>query len=251
MQNTTESHAKNLPKIKGGRFANGKSLAQHGVNAMMGWCKEYGDIYEVPVMPPFKLCVVNDPDLVQEVLISKGRRFKKSYEYASLTRVLGNGLVTSEGEFWKRQRRLIQPAFHRRRLDGLADVMTNCIADFLPNIEQKLGQTHDLHEWMMGLTMDIVSRTLFHVNSPDERERISRAITIGNRYINWLVTFPVPFVNRLPIFKLVRKFNNANKIVDDLIYGIIAQRRAPKANRSMMMCWICCYMLAMRKPARV
>src|ERR1051326_7997727 len=87
------------------------------------WAKEYGDIFSVK-SPLGRATVVGSPELVRQVLIDRASHYQqKSWAYSVLRILMGNGLVTSGGEFWRGQRKLIQPAFHRRRLDSIFAMM--------------------------------------------------------------------------------------------------------------------------------
>src|SRR5262245_43474081 len=83
---------------------------------------EYGDW--VPLrFPPLKAAFINHPDLIEEVLVEHNRDYVKPLTVQRFKTLMGNGLFTSEGEIWRRQRRLMQPAFHRARIDGYAAAM--------------------------------------------------------------------------------------------------------------------------------
>jgi len=84
-----------------------------------------------------------------------------------LRRVLGNGLLTSEGEFWRRQRKLVQPAFHQERIAAYTEVMVAYTERMLASWKE--GQGLDVHEAMMRLTLDIVAKTLFDTDVSRER----------------------------------------------------------------------------------
>src|SRR6266545_1075389 len=82
------------------------------------WFKDYGDIYRI-ASPLGQATVVGAPELARQVLVDRYPRYQqKSQAYSVLRILMGNGLVTSEGEFWRGQRKLVQPAFHRRRRGG-------------------------------------------------------------------------------------------------------------------------------------
>ena len=99
-------------------FGNLKEFGRDQLGAMTRWAREYGDVVAAR-FGPRRVVFVNHPDLVEEVLVNQNRKFIKHYRLRQTRRTLGHGLLTSEGEFWRGQRKLAQPAFHRDRIVGL------------------------------------------------------------------------------------------------------------------------------------
>ena len=102
---------------------------------------------------------VNHPDLVEEVLVNQNRKFIKHYRLRQTRRTLGQGLLTSEGEFWRGQRKLAQPAFHRERIAAYGQLMVDYTERMLQSWDD--GQVRDVQADMMRLTLEIVAKTLF------------------------------------------------------------------------------------------
>ena len=172
--------------------------------------------------------LVKHPDLVKDVLVTRQHDFSKSrgLEWAKL--FLGEGLLTSEGEFHTRQRRLAQPAFHRQRIGAYADDMVRRTVDARDRWSG--GQVLDVDGEMMRLTLAVVSSTLFGTDvaaSADEvREDLATIIGLFPR-------FSLPFfglIQKLPIPSNAR-FNRAVARLDALVYGIIAQRQRDPGDR--------------------
>ena len=174
--------------------------------------------------------LVKDPELIKEVLVTRQHDFSKSrgLEWAKL--FLGEGLLTSEGEFHTRQRRLAQPAFHRQRIGGYADDMVRRTVDARES--WSAGQVLDVDGEMMRLTLAVASSTLFGTDvaaSADEvREDLAAIIALFPRF-------------SLPLFGLIQKlplpsnarFNRAVSRLDALVNRIIAERqRDPRTRRS-------------------
>src|SRR6185436_4677019 len=100
------------------------------------WIRRHGDIFRI-VSPFGQATVVATPELARQVLVERYARYqRKSISYTVLRILMGNGLVTSEGEFWRGQRKLVQPAFHRKRLDQVFAMMVERVTDALTWLEQ-------------------------------------------------------------------------------------------------------------------
>ncbi len=120
--------------------------------------------------------MITDPDLMHEILVERPEEFYKLklIKYA-LGPFLGNGLLTNEGDFWKRQRKLAQPAFHSRRIEGYADVMVDYAQRMLSGWHT--GETRRLDREMMKLTLNIVAKTLFDADVSGDADRVGELLT--------------------------------------------------------------------------
>ena len=138
--------------------------------------REYGDL--VPVrLGPRRALLVYHPDAIEEILVVRNRDFIKSPGVRLLLRpLIGNGLFLSEGEFWLRQRRLVQPAFHRQRIAAYGQVMISYAQRRLA--KWKDGDVVDVHAEMMTLTQEIVAKTLFDADVSDESYAIAQASNV-------------------------------------------------------------------------
>ncbi len=189
--------------------------------------KDYGDIaffrvFHVPV------CFINRPEYIESVLVSDFRHYFKSKDYVPLKAVMGQGLVTSEGEFWRRQRQLVQPAFHRGRIGAYGRIMVDYAEKMVATWRD--GETRDVHHDMMRLTLDIVAKTLFDADVAAEAEDIGDAIEKAmNRFakIGWISMF-LPRSMEEPARLL---FRGTIRRLDDIIYRIIRTRRASGTDR--------------------
>ena len=149
-----------------------------------------------------KFLFVSDPALIEQVLVKQSARFSKDWFARDLKRVLGEGLLTSEGDFWKRQRRLMSPAFHRERLAEYAAVMVERTERALA--EWSVGEERDIHHDFMELTLDIVARTLFSADVEGVGAVIGPALdAVLDWYSNpilvsnpWLMSTPLPAARR-------------------------------------------------------
>lgn len=160
---------------------------------------------------------------MHHVLVEQPHRYVKSVNYAGLKVVLGEGLLTSEGSFWKRQRRLVQPTFHKQRLAGFVDTMSECTTAMTERLAQERG-TFDLHRELMRLTFRIVGLTLLSQDLDGEARAVGDALTLALHWANQHVESIVPIPRWLPTPNNLR-FERAKKTLDTLVLRIIDQRR--------------------------
>jgi cytochrome P450 len=167
--------------------------------------------------------LLNHPDLIEQVLVTKQRSFMKGQALQESKRILGQGLLTSEGDLHLRQRRLVQPLFHRRRIAAYGGEMGEC-AERL-QLGWSDGETRDLHEEMTRLTLAIVGRTLFATDVEAEAAEIGAALSDA---MESLQRFMLPFygaLDRLPL-PTVRRLRTSRQRLDATIERLLAERRA-------------------------
>ncbi|HUA00282.1 MAG TPA: cytochrome P450 [Candidatus Aquilonibacter sp.] len=189
---------------------------------MREYARQYGDIVRFHVMMQERI-LLNSPDFIEQVLVVQQGKFHKSELTRRITgRMLGQGLLISEGDFWRRQRRLAQPAFHRSRVNGYAATMTQIAQDHIARWRD--GEERDVSQDMMGLTLDIAVRTLFGTTLPGEAEQVGRAMTFLMRYSLRRQRLPVRIPESWPTPNN-RRANQELAFMDSLVYRIIAERR--------------------------
>jgi cytochrome P450 len=184
------------------------------------WAKEYGDLFYYRA-GWIHVYFLNHPDLIESVLVRNYQNFLKDRVVQNSRWFFGDGLLTSEGEHWKRQRRLSQPALHRERIASYANIMTNYAERMLSH--WKDSAVIDVHLQMMTLTLRIVVRALFNVEA-EETMQISEALNVMMRNSVGVRMLLPPFFRRLPLpgmFEVRRAVNKLNESV----YKIIALRR--------------------------
>jgi cytochrome P450 len=184
--------------------------------------RQYGDIVFFRFLG-VPACFVNRPEYIESVLVTQNSNFVKSKDYRAMRRVLGNGLLLSEGEFWRRQRKLIQPAFHQGRIAAYAEIMVGYTQRMLASWSD--CQTLDMHEAMMRLTLGIVAKTLFDADVSHEAEDVDAALTVlmGKFLRQAGMALLLPTWVPLPTSQLLKR---AVGRLDKVIYSIIEQRRA-------------------------
>ncbi len=191
--------------------------------------REFGDIVSARFLyvPCF---FIYHPDHIEQVLVTQQRNFIKSVSLQTpfMRRLVGNGLLSSEGEFWKRQRRLAQPAFHRERINAYSQTMTAYTERMIASWQS--GETRDLHEDMMQLTLEIVAKTLFDADVTDTAREVGQLLSVIVEPFSYQASFKWILDNRLPT-PANRRFHRTAQRLDDIVFGIINERRATKSDR--------------------
>jgi len=190
--------------------------------------KQYGSVVRVP-LGPTNTYLVSDPALIEHVLIHDAKSYVKDPIIRLLGReITGDGVFTTDGEMWRRQRRLNQPAFHRERLTRYAEVMSACATEYIDQLA--IGQTRDLEADMSALTLNVISRTMLSVDDAASQNELSSLMrAASDRFaIDWSLV--VPFVRRLP-FPANRRFANVMRRLDRFVARILRERRAGGAKR--------------------
>src|SRR4051794_8162031 len=179
--------------------------------------ERYGDVYRVRSADGSLLYVLRHPDHIRDVLVNQPGVFGKGHSvFARLGDVLGDSLLTSEGEVWRRQRRLVQPAFLPARLCEYGEVMVDEAERSADTLARGGARTHDLSKEMSALTLRIVARTLFGQRA-DDSPRITRAMAWLNQAFGSPELLPkgVPTPDRLRMRRAVAD-------LDATVYAVIA-----------------------------
>jgi cytochrome P450 len=175
--------------------------------------------------------LLSHPEHIRDVLVVNQKKFMKGRGIQMMKQLLGEGLLTSEGEFHLRQRRMVQPAFHRQRVASYA---TSMVEDARRMRERwaalPAGAELEMSQEMMRLTLVIAGRTLFDADVEEDASEVGQALTdlmaIAER-------IPNPLAGVLALLPLPsnRRFEKARQRLDDIIYGIIRERRASNVDR--------------------
>jgi cytochrome P450 len=189
--------------------------------------REYGDVVQFRAGPQ-RVFLLNHPDYVRDVLVTHHERFHKGRALQRAKRLLGRGLLTSEGEFHRRQRRLAQPAFHRQRVNSYARVMT----EFAEKTSERWRDrtTLDISEEMMRLTLSIVGKTLFDADVESDADEVGAALTEVMSLFSYLLLPFSELLEKLPL-PPQRRFLRARARLDAVIYRIIEERRRSGEDR--------------------
>jgi len=194
---------------------------------MLESARNYGDIVFFKFGPQ-DLYLLNHPDYIRDVLVTNNRNFVKSRGLQMAKRFLGESLLTSEGDFHRRQRRLAQPAFHRQRINGYAEVMSEYAGRTRGRWHH--GETLDLWQEMMRLTLAIVGKTLFDADVEAEAPQIGAALTDVMQLFERITNPFGGLLQKLPLPGNYR-WLRAKQRLDETIYRIINDRRASGEDR--------------------
>jgi cytochrome P450 len=192
---------------------------------LLGLHREQGDVARAQ-LGNLRVHLLAHPDHVRDVLVTHQRAFMKGHVLQRAKMLLGEGLLTSEGEFHLRQRRLVQPAFHRQRIAAYAQVMVDRAS--ITGDRWQDGATVDMDHEMMALTLAIVTRTLFDADVDAEADEIGSALTEVLRLFQTVFIPGMQLLDRLPL-PHTRRFARARGRLDATIYRLIGERRAERA----------------------
>ena len=222
-----------LPPGPKGRFLIGNmlELGRDWMGFLSRSACEYGDVVFFSFFTS-PLCLLIHPRDIEYVLVTNQSNFVKSRDYRVLAQILGNGLLTSEGEIWQGQRKLVQPAFRHENIIAYGKLMVDCTERMLQGWQD--GKTRDVHTEMMRLTLEIIARALFGARISEKAAAISGAVQVMmeqfTRHAN--LSFIIPEKLPVPISFALRR---GVRPLDDAVYSIIRDRRAhPDASEDLL-----------------
>lgn len=188
--------------------------------------REYGDLVRLPIMPRFTFFLAAHSNHAEHILSTYQERYGKPEVFLKPMGLMqGQGLFTSEGEVWLKQRRLMQPAFHQQQLLKLHAVMLSCVESLLREWEEKPeGEVIDIAAEMTRLTLKIVSLALFSVDISDESNTLGQAFRTALSYVYYRMTTPLVLPVWIPTPENF-KFRQAKQTLDSVVSEIICSRR--------------------------
>ena len=209
------------------KFLYYRRYLQDPLGNVTGWMKAYGDVWHHMTGDTHQYAIAN-PDMVREILVRQARNFIKGPDYTNeehgLARFMGQGLVTSNGDFWKRQRRLTAPAFHTQRVSAYAETMVDYTLQRMADWRD--GHVLDVDREMMELTLMIVGRTLFDADASTTFNQVKKAVDVVQKASNTATLLPGWMPTPLRI-----RSRRANDSLNKIVYGFINQRRASGEDR--------------------
>jgi cytochrome P450 len=173
--------------------------------------------------------LLNHPDLIESVLVTDHHNFIKGRTLRAGRILLGDGLLTSEGESWRRQRRLMQPTFHRERIAVYGEAIVSSARQML--VAWHPGETRDVHQEMVRLTLSIVAQTLFGVQVGAEADEVSDALQVFLEQFRKQVDTGLLIPDWLPTLGNLR-LRTAIRQLEAIIYRLIRARRADREERN-------------------
>src|SRR4051812_48532819 len=192
-------------------------------------CRDLGDVVRARFFYVTAYFLFNPSD-IEVVLSTNAKNFIKSMSLRSVffKRLLGNGLLTSEGDFHLRQRRLAQPAFHRQRIATYAATMSERTARMRDRWRD--GESLDVSQEMMRLTLAVAAKTLFDADVETEADEIGAALTEAINALNIAIIPYSELLDKLPL-PIFQRFRQARDRLDATIYRIIEDRRRSGSDR--------------------
>jgi cytochrome P450 len=171
---------------------------------------------------------LNEPALIKDVFVTQQHEFSKSLGARVLRLLLGEGLLTSENPKHRQMRRIVQPAFHRERIARYVEVMEGCANEFVGRLRP--GETFDAHAAMTELTLKIATLTLFGTDESAASQQVSNALSLLMEEFPHVLGPFGSIRQRLPL-PGTRRFDRARRELDEIVYGMIARRRADGVDR--------------------
>jgi cytochrome P450 len=206
-------------------FSAARAMRRDPLSFVTELARDYGDLSAVR-MGPLRAYMFFHPDAVKHVLQEHHTNYVKGPIIGRVKVLIGEGLFTSEGTFWRRQRRLAQPAFHRERIAGFVETFVRCTADRLAPWEARVasGAPFDVAADMSALTLTIVGRALFDRDLSGEAAAAGQALAVALECAAERSLTYVPFPLVVPT-RRNREFVRARRVLDRLVYEIIDVRR--------------------------
>ena len=199
-------------------------IRENTFEAFVALSREYGDVARIPFMPGRNLYLCSTPEAAKHVLQDNHRNYKKAITYSFLKPVVGEGLLTSEGDMWLRQRRLVAPIFHRRRIESYATIMEETIDEMMTDwAAAGDGSRLDVSEAMSKLTLSIAGKLLFNQDIGRDAAWIGDAMVLLFRDVNRRILSPLSVPRKVPT-PHNRRIQGALDQLEELVYGLIDER---------------------------
>lgn len=229
IQSNTLSSAKNVPGPRGvDALKTIMDLKKDSCHAYISLRERYGDLVYVPFIDCF---FIFHPIDVERVLKDNAKNYLKSKLYKQTKYILGKGLVTSEGELWKRQRRSVGRAFHQKSIQQYAVDMNSIAKNHFDILENRLSkqQCVNIFDIMTNLTFSIACKTIFDVEFSEREQGVKNAFETASEIVIKRAFSPINIPRLIPTPQNIRE-KNAAKVLDLFLYRIIEKHRKSKSN---------------------
>jgi len=217
---------KSIPTLTGSPVVGSlREFQRDRLGFLLGLRRRFGDVARFRLIRR-EVYLLSRPDAIQHVLVDSNKKYHKGQAYSRIENVLGNGLLTSQGDFWLRQRRLVQPAFHHRRLEALVPMMSDATEEMLQEWETlaRSGEPFDESAEMMKLTLTIVGRALFSADVRQYATRVREAMNVILEQSQNRISRPFDIPAIFPTQE-DSAYRHALNTLNRIVYGIIEERR--------------------------
>lgn len=211
-----------MPVTVSDKLARLRRLRHDPLSYLLSLREEFGDLAYFQLWG-LRSMMLSSPEHIHEMLVKKAHQFTRARTQTQIIgRLVGQSVLTTDGEFWRRQRKLLQPAFHHKRIAGYGAVMVNHALKQAAGWQS--GQTLDIAHEMMSVTLGIVAETLFGADVSGTVDQVGQAAEMGQRAVTEqsFMFIPIPFW--LPT-RQNREMRRARKALDSVLMPIITERR--------------------------
>lgn len=200
-----------------------RKFIHNPIKTLMDIAYTYGDIAHFKFGRQH-VYLINNPHYIEDILIRNYKNFIKSRGLQVSKRLLGEGLVTSEGEYHDRQRKIIQPAFHPNLIKGYGDIMTTYAVNMCKRWDD--GITLDIHKEMIHVTSAIISKAVFGSDiKSEEADQVGDALLTCAEYFNRLLMPFGELIEKIPVLPINKGFQAAKNKLDSIVYSMIKEHR--------------------------
>ncbi len=206
-----------------------KEVAVNPIRLFMESTDKYGDIVRFR-FAKLVAYLISNPDYIKYVFIDNASNYRKASTYKKLKPILGEGLLTSEGNLWQKQRKFFQPIFQRNKMEGFFDTITDSINLMLEKWESLAPEDSliDISAEMMNVTLGVTTQALFSKDISNEAVELRQAFTIALEYANHRMTSLVSFSEYLPT-SFNRRYKKAYEILERFVYDLISERKGKES----------------------
>ena len=196
-------------------------MARDALGFFLNSALEFGPVVELNLLRA-RTYLVTEPEDIKHILVDNNKNYLKAYDVTKP--VLGDGLLTSDGDLWLRQRRLMQPSFSRQMMGEYLPVMEQAARETIEKWRAQPTKPRDISSEMMLLTQTIILRTMFSADIGAQAKENTADFSTTLEYFNSFLLSPGEFVHKLPTPTNLR-FKAATRRLEELVYRIIAERR--------------------------